>query len=417
MKLKYGKRELKLPIKSDKIHEILKAEEKIGVNNPFQSVNNSLENPEGTESIQELITQKDPEDLVIIVNDVSRPTPYEFMLPPLLDKLHSAGIDKNQITFVIATGIHEPNTEKQNQDIFGEKLINEYEFISHDPDNSLVKIGELSTGNDLYINEKVAKADFIITTGVILPHYFAGFSGGRKSILPGVAGRESIEFNHSLMVDLIGDLPPVKSNKLSQEMFEAAEKVGVDFILNVVTNSNQNIVEVVAGDLKQAWYQGVDTSAAMYQDAVDKKCKVAIASAGGYPRDINLYQAQKALDHADHCVQEGGTIILVAECREDLGEETFSSWLEAADNPEDNIERIKEKFELGGHKAFAISKSAKNKELIVISNLDKETTQSFYAKKMDTLNEALAYTEDKYNGNFEAIIMPQGGLTVPVVQN
>ncbi|MFW5980858.1 MAG: nickel-dependent lactate racemase [Halanaerobiaceae bacterium] len=415
MKLKYGEKELYFKLNPDKIAKILKAEEKSGILNPLQKMKESLEDPIGTPGLEELLQKKSPENIIIIVNDVSRPTPYEYMLPPLLAKIHKTGIKKEQVTFIIATGIHEPHDRQQNENVFGKELVENYEFVSHDPDDNLVKVDKLSSGNELYINKKVVKADFVITTGVILPHYFAGFSGGRKSILPGVAGRESIEFNHSRMVELIGDLPPIKENFLSNEMFEAAEKTGVDFIINVVTNSNREIVEIVAGDLKKAWYRGVEVSASMYQVSLKNKVEVAIVSAGGYPRDINLYQAQKALDHGDHGVKKGGTIIVIAECIDGLGEKTFARWINEAGSPEDNIERIKKKFELGGHKAFAISRVVQNKELILISSLDRETTESLFARKMDNIQDAINYVEKKYNNNYESIIMPQGGLTVPVL--
>ncbi|MFW6270801.1 MAG: nickel-dependent lactate racemase, partial [Bacillota bacterium] len=294
MELKYGRNKMQFSINPKRVSRILMPEEKPGIDNPVEYIENKLKNPTAVPDIKKLIQKNNPERVVIIVNDVSRPTPYQYMLPPLMKNLEEAEINKEQITFIIATGIHEPNSHSQNQEIFGKDMVEQYEFISHNPDANLVKIGQLSSGNNLYINQKVAEADFIITTGVILPHYFAGFSGGRKSILPGVAGRETIEFNHSRMVELLGSLPPVNENFLSLEMIEAAEKVGVDFILNVVTNSKKEIVEVVAGDVKKAWYQGIKSSGSMYQVNLEEKKEVAIVSAGGYPRDINLYQAQKA---------------------------------------------------------------------------------------------------------------------------
>ncbi|MFW5980933.1 MAG: lactate racemase domain-containing protein, partial [Halanaerobiaceae bacterium] len=220
MELKYGRNKMQFSINPKRVSRILMPEEKPGIDNPVEYIENKLKNPTAVPDIKKLIQKNNPERVVIIVNDVSRPTPYQYMLPPLMKNLEEAGINKEQITFIIATGIHEPNSHSQNQEIFGKDMVEQYEFISHNPDANLVKIGQLSSGNNLYINQKVAEADFIITTGVILPHYFAGFSGGRKSILPGVAGRETIEFNHSRMVELLGSLPPVNENFLSLEMIE-----------------------------------------------------------------------------------------------------------------------------------------------------------------------------------------------------
>jgi nickel-dependent lactate racemase len=198
-------------------------------------------------------------------------------------------------------------------------------------------------------------------------------------------------------------------------MIEAAEKVGVDFIINVVTNSRREIVKITAGDLKEAWYEGIDVSAEMYHVDLEEKADVAIVSSGGFPRDINVYQSQKALDHADHGTKKGGTIIWVAESSEGLGEKTFETWMEEAEKPEDNEKRIKEKFVIGGHKAFAISKVVKDKEVILISDLSREETEKMFIKKMPELQDAVDYVEDKYNGEYSCIILPQGSLTVPKV--
>ena len=415
MKLKYGAQKVELNLSRLSNPRILKPNEKEGVSNPKTKVQMSLEDPINTSSLEQLTKEKDPNSVVIIVNDVSRATPYKIMLPPLLNKLQQSGVAKEDISLIIATGIHEPNTEEQNRNIFGDQIVDNYRLVSHNPDQNLVDLGKLSSGNRLYLNQEVVEADLLITTGVITPHYFAGFSGGRKSILPGVAGRESIQFNHSRMVNLIGDLPPIKENPISQEMIEAANLVGVDFILNVVTNSKKDIVEVVAGDLETAWLTGVKESADMYHVELEKKVDVAIVSAGGYPKDINIYQSQKALDNADGAVKEGGTIVLLAECRAGLGEEIFEDWLQDSKQPEDNVERIKEKFIIGGHKAFAISKVVLEKEFILISELKQEITEMMFATKVDSLYEALTIINNKYD-NYESIVLPQGGLTVPVIR-
>ncbi|MFW6001631.1 MAG: nickel-dependent lactate racemase [Halanaerobium sp.] len=415
MDLKYGREILNLEIEEDRVLKVLKAAEKDGLENPLSEVKNSLVDPIGSESLLNLLQEKKPEDVVIVVNDVTRFTPYNYMLPPILDTLEEAGIKKEQVTFVVATGVHEPHSDQQNIEIFGEEVHNNYKFHHHLCDAEAVEIGKLSTGNILRINKIAAEADFIITTGVILPHYMAGFSGGRKSILPGVADRDAIENNHAYMVKVTAENPPLDKNPINLEMFEAAEMLGVDFIVNVVTNSSREIVKVVSGDLRAAWEAGIDISAEMYHVEIEEKADAAIVSSGGFPRDINVYQAQKALDHADHAVKEGGTIIWVAECSEGLGEERFERWMEEAEEPEDNIKRIKEKFLIGGHKAFAVSKVAAAKDVILLSSLTKEKTESMFLKKISSIEDAVKYLEEKYNGDYKTYIMPQGSLTVPTL--
>ncbi|WP_408954432.1 nickel-dependent lactate racemase [Natroniella sp. ANB-PHB2] len=416
MKLKYGVEELEFDFNRLPAAEILEPNEQEGLKKPLDRVSERLKNPLGTKPLVELAKQKEPEQVVIVVNDVSRPTPYQDLLPPLLAELEEAGVTKNEITFVIATGIHDPNTAEENEEIFGKWLAQGYQFVSHNPDQDLVDLGKLSSGNQLKVNRKAIEADLLITIGVIAPHYFAGFSGGRKSILPGIAGRDSIQFNHAKMVQLIGNLPPVEENPVNLEMIEAARKAEVDFILNVVTNSKKEIVEVVAGDLEQAWYTGVETSAQMYQVPISQKADLTLVSAGGYPKDINVYQAQKALDNANAATKAGGTVILVAECKDGLGEEIFAEWINDSQAPEDNIDRIKERFVLGGHKAFAISKVVLDKEFLLISGLSQELSEALFAKKVGAIDEALTYVEEKYGADYQTVIMPQGGLTVPVIR-
>ena len=415
MKLKYGSEKIELDLARLSNSQILRPNEKIGLKNAQDEVNKQLKDPIATPALKELVVEKEPESVVIIVNDVSRATPYKIMLPPLLAELEENGVAKEDISLIIATGIHDPNTEEQNRNIFGDKIVDNYRLVSHNPDHNLADLGELSSGNRLYLNEEVVAADLLITTGVIAPHYFAGFSGGRKSILPGVAGRETIQANHARMVNLIGNLPPIEENPISQEMIEGARLAGVDFILNVVTNSQKEIVDVVAGDLEEAWLRGINTSKEMYHVELDEKVEVAVVSAGGYPKDINIYQAQKALDNADGVVKEGGTIILLAECRNGLGEETFEEWLDEADIPEDNIERIKDKFVLGGHKAFAISKVVTEKDVILLCEFSQEETENMFVEKRDSLNQVITEINQKYD-DYSSIVLPQGGVTVPVVR-
>lgn len=419
MDLKYGQQKLTYNIPEHNIEKIVRPREKEGLDAPQQEVASSLKNPDQGPPLNVLLEEKCPEDILIIVNDVSRPTPYDIMLPPLLEFLAHRGYHREDITFLVATGTHKPHTESQNREVLGPKITEEYRVISHRADrkDELIKTGTTSSGNRITLNKLVINTDFVITTGVILPHYFAGFSGGRKSIMPGVAGRKCIEKNHSRMVELIEGLPPLEENPIHREMMEAVEIIELDFIINVVTNSRREIVQVVCGDYHKAWLKGVQTSEEMYYVKLPEKVDAAVVSAGGYPRDINLYQAQKALDHADQVVKEQGTIILAAECEDGLGEETFARWMEEASHPEKNIERIGEKFVLGGHKAFAVSKVVHNKELILISSLSPGQTEDLFARKETNLQQAVDYLREKHGPDYRAVLMPEGSLTVPVIKN
>ncbi|HEY9054709.1 MAG TPA: nickel-dependent lactate racemase, partial [Rectinemataceae bacterium] len=259
------------------------------------------------------------------------------------------------------------------------------------------------------------QADFLITVGVVMPHYFAGFSGGRKSILPGVAGKETVQKNHARMVELMDNLPPIRENPVSLEMIHAARIAGVDFILNVVVDDSGNLVEVVAGDLEKAWYKAVEVSESMYLRPIPRKAKVAIATASGYPRDINLYQSQKALDHADKATVEGGTVIVVAECRDGYGEKVFEKFMNSGYTPRGIMDEVKSNFVMGGHKAYGFAKVAAEKKVIFVTSLSDKVVESLFARKAGSVEEAVRMAIEDQGSDADFIVFPEGSVTVPYV--
>ena len=414
MKLKYGKEEIRLSIEDKNIIKMLNLKKQKVLLNPENKLRELLKNPIGCPSLKELIFQKKASKILIIVNDITRPTTYEIILPPLLDALRQIGIKKENITFIIATGIHRGNSKEELENIFGKDLVSNYKFVNHNSDDSNLKyLGKLKSSNELWVNPIVSQTDFIITTGVIVPHYFAGFSGGRKSILPGICGRKTIEANHAQTVHPDARTGNLKGNPVHQEMQEAAEKVGVDFNINVVTDEKHQIIEIVAGELLTSWQQGVEICKKIYLCPIEKKADVVIASAGGYPKDINVYQAQKTLNNAYQAIKPEGTIILLAECLEGYGEPTFEKWIEEANTSDDIIKRLKNKFVLGGHKAYAIAKLAKEVEVILISSLPSEKVRKLFFIPMEDISQALNYVKDKYGEDFQAYILPSGNTVVP----
>jgi len=413
MKLKYGKEEVQLALPGKNILKILNSEEQEVLLNPEDKLADLLKNPMDSPSLKKLIQQKRAEKILIIVNDITRPTPYEVILPSLLGELHhQKGIKKENIIFIIATGIHRSNSQKEIKEMFGENIFSAYKFINHDCDDPYSKdLGKLKSGNKLWVDPIVSDIDFIITTGVIVPHYFAGFSGGRKSILPGICGRKTIEANHAKMVHSNSRAGNLKGNPVHEEMQEAAGRVGVDFNINVVINERHEIIEIVAGELYKSWLKGVEVCKKIYLCPIKQKAEVVIVSAGGYPKDINVYQAQKALDNAYQAVKLGGTIILLAECAEGYGEDIFEKWIEEANTPDDIITRLKNKFILGGHKAYSIAKLTKEVEVILISSLPPDKVRKLFFIPMKNVSQAINYVKDKYGEDFQAHVLPSRNIS------
>lgn len=414
LNLKYGDTSISFYLNRENIINTLSANVIESLSNPSARLEQLLGKPIKSPALAQLIRDKKTKTILIIVNDITRPTPYHILLPPLLEKLEQTGIAKEDITFLIATGAHRGNTTEENIKIFGEELVSTYQFINHRcDDENLLDLGRLRSGNRLLVNPIIEKVDFIITTGVIVPHYIAGFSGGRKSILPGICGRETIEKNHANMVHPSAVAGNLIANPVQDEMMEAIEKVKVDFNVNVITDENGIIIDIVAGALTESWLQGVEVCRNTYFSPIKEKADVVFTSAGGYPKDINVYQAQKALENAYQAVKPGGTIVLVAECREGVGNSICQQWAEEAHSIRDIEERLKKRFVLGGHKAYAIAKVAKEVEIILLSSLNKEQTKKFFMKPIDHIEQALALIQEKYGDDFKSYIIPSGSIVLP----
>lgn len=412
--LKYGDKRINFHLNNKNITGILSVNQAIPLKEPSKKLEGLLENPINSPPLVQLIEDKKAEKILLIVNDITRPTPYSILLPPLLRKLESVGIKGDDINFLIATGAHRGNTEEENIKTFGQELVYSYKFVNHDCDDfRLINLGRLKSGNNLFVNPLIQEADFIITTGVIVPHYIAGFSGGRKSIHPGICARETIEINHSQMVHPKATTGNLTDNPVHEEMVEAASKVNVDFNINTITDEEGAIIDIVAGELHESWIKGVEICKNIYVTSIQERVDVVFTSAGGYPKDINIYQAQKALDNAYQAVKPGGTIVLVAECKEGIGNNICEQWIEEASSIQDIEERLKKCFILGGHKAYAIAKIAKEVDIILLSSLDKSLTKKMFMEPAEDIRQVQNLVKDKHGDGFKSFIIPSGSIVLP----
>lgn len=406
-KIAYGKQYIEFSIPDDRLNAVLHSPEHSMKGSNKEIVSSALRNPLGTFQLPRLIQDKKAGNAVIIVNDVTRPTPYQSILPPLLEEIEAGGIKPGNIKLIIATGIHRANTDAENISIFGPEICGRYTIESHNCDANLTSLGYLSNGMELKINRTVAEADLLITTGLVGLHYFAGYSGGRKSILPGVAARSLIEANHQMMSDARACLGNYHDNPVNDIMLEAARKVGVDFTINVVTAGKNTIAFAAAGDIYEAWINAVKYCEASSVVEIEDKADIVIAGCGGYPKDINMYQAQKALDAAVLAVKEGGCIILLAECSEGLGEETFAAWINEATCPQDINERFFKHFELGGHKAYAICRILEKAEIMLYSSLDDETVKKLYMTPVHDIEAAVKTALARQGSQARILLLPE----------
>ncbi|MGP8336704.1 MAG: nickel-dependent lactate racemase [Methanosarcinaceae archaeon] len=368
----------------------------------------ALENPVNCMRLYEIVTPG--ASVAIIVSDATRPTPTAQMLPLLFEELHRGGIRDENIKIIFALGIHRNQTEGEMKKIVGEDIYRRIQCIEHDSSRCR-SVGKTSRMTPIEILEDVMDADIVICVGNIEFHYYAGYSGGAKAILPGVSSRESIIANHKMMIDEKASTGRVDS-PVRQDMEEAAQQVGVDFILNVVLNSKKEIVYATAGHVIDAHRMGVVHVDKMYKIGA-KPADVVIVSPGGYPKDINIFQAHKALDNAKNAVVENGTIIIAAQCCEGFGNAVYEHWNNESKTPDDAIMKFKHSFEFGGHKAALIAQLAKKYDLYLISDLSDSDTKNAFFIPAESVQEVLDRVLN-INPDAKVCIMPYGGLTLPV---
>ena len=353
------------------------------------------------------------EKIAIVTSDITRPCPSWLILPAILDELYDVGVDRRDITVVFGLGSHRPHTEEEKRHLAGDRAFSEVACVDSDPDDC-IHMGVTSRGTPVDITRSVAEADRRICLGNIEYHYFAGYSGGAKAIMPGVSTRSAIQANHSMMVREEAHAGALEGNPIREDIEEAAAICGVDYLVNVVLNEHKEIIRAVAGDVTQAHRAGCAFLDGLYLSVIDRRADIVIVSQGGAPKDLNLYQTQKALDNAKHAVKTGGVVILVGSCREGLGEKTFEDWMLRAEKPEDLIRWIQENFKLGGHKAAAIAMVLQNADIYLVSDLTPEFVRSIFMKPFSTVQEAYDAAARKLGGAASVIVMPYGGSTLPV---
>ncbi len=370
----------------------------------------ALENPIGSPRLREIV--RTGEKIAIVTSDITRPMPTYRVMPALLDELYAAGVKREDITLVFALGSHRKHTPQEQKKLAGERAFAEITCVDGDTSNC-VSYGKTSRGTPVDICRVVAEADVRICLGNIEYHYFAGYSGGAKAIMPGVSTRDAIQSNHSRMVEDAACAGRLCGNPVREDIEEAADMVGVDFIVNVVLDEHKQIIRAVAGDVTKAHRAGCAFLDALYQTPISKRADIVVVSQGGAPKDLNLYQTQKALDNAKHAVRDGGTIILVGSCREGLGERVFEEWMTTAPTASSLIERIKREFRLGGHKAAAIAMVLQKARIFLVSELEPAFVKSIFLEPYADVQSAFDAALSAYGANASVLVMPYGGSTLP----
>jgi len=395
--------------------DLIEAPNQPALQNPQEAIKDAIVFPKGNFDWKDYIHAK---SVGIAVNDKTRPVPYIHLLPPLLDQLAGLGIVDSAITFYIAVGSHAPIQNEQLSTLLPESIKNRYSVVSHDSEDEhlLIYLGKTTRGTPIITNRRFYESQLKIVVGNIEPHQFAGFSGGVKTAAVGLAGLQTINQNHSLLSDAGCKLGEYESNPIRQDIEEIGEKIGVHFALNAILNQDKKIVHVLAGDPVVVMQTGIPLSRQICQKPVDASYDLLIISPGGYPKDINLYQSQKALAHASLIIKPGGTIILVAACPEGTGSQKYEAWMKGMTSFNEVLERFKQEgFRIGPHKAFLIARDGSKINLLFISEMDPIKAQSLLLPTSENLQRAIDSVMSGIDKNSRIGVLPHASSTIPFI--
>ncbi len=378
-----------------------------------EAFDRAWQEPIGVEDPAEVI--RPGEKVVFIVTDQTRPTPTQQVFPLLWERIRGH-VHPEDATILVSTGTHRAPTEGELEQLLGE-LRHEFEVVIHDCDRNVVEVGRSRCGTPILINRRVMEADRVVTLGHIGMHYYAGYSGGRKNVLPGVAGRATIEGNHAQLTDPRCEGCVYEGNPISEEMSEAARLVGVDYIVDVVLDSQGQVSKVVVGDVEEAHAVGRTFWDSLFQVPLSERGDIVVVSAGGHPYDINLYQAYKGLYNAARAVKDGGMILWIAACPDGVGHSVFSDWmLRCCDGPDEVFGTLqREGFKLGGHKAVYLAKDLQRSEVYLFSEIEENLVHRFFLKPAGDLDEIITIAGERFGAEFRILAMPHGEATFPVV--
>ena len=406
----FGNSTQKVVVPDENLMDILRANEVNAPDSEEGEILRALQNPIGQKRLKDFI--QPGKKIAVITSDITRPMPTYKVMPALLDELYDAGARQEDITLVFALGSHRKHTPDEMEKLAGSRAWNEITCIDTDP-TDCVHMGTTTAGTPVDITRVVAEADYRICLGNIEFHYFAGYSGGAKAIMPGVSTRDAIQANHSMMVQEEACAGNLESNPIRNDIEEAGKICGIDFIINVVLSEQKKILKAVAGDPILAHREGCQFLNTLYLKELDAPADIVLVSQGGAPKDLNLYQTQKALDNAKHAVKDGGVIILIGSCKEGLGERVFEEWMTQSPSPKAMIDRIGRDFQLGGHKAAAIAMILERADIYLVSDMEPDFVRSIFLTPMPDVKTALQCAMEKLGMDAKILAMPYGGSTLP----
>lgn len=403
----YGHDFLESYIDDENFGEIVFPNE-VEVGDEAETLFKSLENPFSSKSFNKFLV--DARDILFIVNDGTRPTPTA----KVLDIIHDQIKDLN-VNFIIATGCHRASTEDELQEIFANHLEEYRDRIHiHDAKNDeMVYLGKSKNGTEMEVNKLGVDAHKIVIIGSVEPHYFAGYTGGRKAFLPGIASYKTIEQNHKLALKMSAQALKLKGNPVHEDMEDAIKTIKDKEIFAIMTvlDRDDRIYAATAGDITESLQAAINKSHEVFSVEIKEKADIVVAVAP-HPMDIDLYQSQKALDNAKHALNDNGILILVSRCRSGIGPDTFARLLADAKDPQDALNKIEEKYVLGYHKAAKMAEIARWAQMWAVTSIDHDMMKSMFIKPFPTIQRALDEAV-ALKGKEKILFLMAASMTIP----
>lgn len=418
VKLKYGTETLTCRLPEARVLRPVEVVAPVGVR---QLIETALDRPLGSLPLAQIV--RPGERVVIVTSDITRYTGSEHYLPILVERLNGLGVPDQDIAIVIALGIHRKQSEAEHRKILG-PLFGRIAVYDHECDDSaqLVELGTTTTGIPVRVNRSVVEADRVIVTGTAGFHYFAGFGGGRKGLVPGVAARETCMATHFSVFnppEVGGKHPLAKAgvldgNPVHRALLDAARLVQPDFLLNTVLSADKQILGVFCGELEAAHLAACDMARSLYAVPLETPADLAVVSCGGHPKDINFIQSHKALDYGVQALRPGGTLILLAACPDGFGNSTFFDWFQYQ-NLDDFEGALRSRYEINGQTAYATLMKARQYRVILISSFSAEQTRVMGMEKAADLEMALQMALGGLSENPQIVVIPDGGTVLPEI--
>lgn len=409
----YGKNDV-MPIQiDDGINVSFLEANDVKIKNEEQTIKNAINNPINSKNFIDFI--KDAKKVLIIINDATRPTPTKTILKFIYEDIKD--IDFN---FIIATGVHRGPTHEEYIQIFGsfyEKIKDK--IIVHDAKakEDMVFLGTSANGTPMYVNKAAIKADKFIIISSVEPHYFAGYTGGRKSFLPGIAGYETIEQNHKLALLSDAKSLALEGNPVNEDMIDAIKTVKQEiFSIMTILDKNHKVYATCAGNINDSFYAAIDYANEVFAAPLKEKADIVVAIVK-FPQDIDLYQAQKGIENAKLALKKNGIIILVAKCRDGIGGETFAKLLSSSKTPKQVLETIQKGYVLGYHKAGKMAEIGIWAQMWGVTDINPEVISKLFIKPYNNLQIALDDALKEKGKDASVLFLMDGGLIVPLVQD